>query len=105
MHEGLDRDRVGFAKEVVKELVVGEVYSAGRLVLAPESLADHFYDHGRDGQTLRGRPLSGGILGAPVAINQVDHSHPITFSSDLGFSLELDEELEFTEEVEFEMEE
>ena len=63
------------------------------------------YDHGRDGQTLRGRPLSGGILGAPVAINQVDHSHPITFSSDLGFSLELDEELEFTEEVEFEMEE
>ena len=48
MHEGLDRDRVGFAKEVVEELVVGEVYSAGRLVLASEGVADHFYDHGRD---------------------------------------------------------
>ena len=63
------------------------------------------YDHGRDGQTLRGRPISHGILGTPVAIDQIDHSHPITFSSELGFSLEYDEELEFTEEVELEMEE
>ena len=46
-----------------------------------------------------------GILGAPAATAQIDHSHPITFGSDLGFSLPLEEELEYTEEVEFEMEE
>lgn len=63
------------------------------------------YDHGRDGEALRGRPIELGILGPPAPIVQVDHSHPITFSSDLGFALPLEEEQEYTEEVEFEMEE
>ena len=63
------------------------------------------YDHGRGGEALRGRPIELGILGPPTPIAQVDHSHPITFSSDLGFALPLEEEQEYTEEVEFEMEE
>jgi|GEM_PF-1804942 len=95
-----------FDAELVSGLMrwLGEI-PIGTVVRTEEYDSVLVYDNGQEGDMLRGRPISLGMLGAPVELGQVDHSHPITFGSELGFVLEGDEGPEFTEEVEFEMEE
>ena len=95
----LDKELVGGVLEWLGEVPIGSI------VRTDEHEAVLVFDHGRDGQTLRGRPIANGLLGRPEEIVEVDHSHPFTFGSELSFAIHVQEEEEFSEEVEFEMEE